>query len=289
MRKGLIILLLFCPIFGVRVVLANNTVVLNEIMANPTDNTEWVELFNPTDQIIDLSSWKIKDGNSISSDDLTLNGYINPSSFMIFDHNKGWLNDSGTETVSLLDKNSQTIDSYQYSGTTKGKTFSRQPNGGDWIAAVDPTKGESNDPSTPAPQLTPEPTFIPTPLPTPTPQPAPSSTPTNTPVGLKTKTTTTTSKNPVPSPNPATPISSVATIAFTNLPAKSLVKIKYQVASIAGVSSSAALTAATNSAVEIKGQKQSYFVWIGMTLIFAGFFSIGYIYLKSNAKILNKF
>ena len=132
-------------------------------MAKPDDETEWIELYNPTDQIIDLTGWQIKDGNTSISDDLTLSGQIDPLGFKTFDHSKGWLNDSGGETVTLLN-GSSTIDSYTYTTATQGKTFGRKPDGESWVNNLTATKNSTNnDPSssTPTPTPTPEPTSTP--------------------------------------------------------------------------------------------------------------------------------
>ena len=133
------------------------SVVINEFMAKPDDDTEWVEIYNPSNQTIDLTSWLIKDGNTSSSDDITLNGQIDPLAFKTFDHDKGWLNDTGTETIILLN-GSTTIDSYQYSGAAQGKTFGRNPDGSSWTSNLTPTKNSSNSQtSSPSPSPTPSP------------------------------------------------------------------------------------------------------------------------------------
>ena len=134
-------------------------------MPKPDDQTEWVELYNLSSETIDLSGWKIKDGNSSITDDLNLSGQITPGGFIAFDHNKGWLNDSGGETVSLLNGDTL-IDNYQYSTASQGKSFARMPNGEDWISGASPTKGASNGSPSPTPTII---TSTPTPSQTPTP------------------------------------------------------------------------------------------------------------------------
>lgn len=58
-------------------------------------------------------------------------------------------------------------------------------------------------------------------------------------------------------------------------------KINYQVATIAGISSSSTQAATPSSKVEVKNQKQiNPFLLVGIGLVFAGAGSLGYIYLK---------
>lgn len=116
-------------------------------------------------------------------------------------------------------------------------------------------------------------TATPSASPSPTPSPTPSSTPTP-----KPKATSTLSKTPAPTTVPTTPPFTQNT--STPKPARSKPKVNYQIASVAAVTTSPSPSAK----IEIKSQKQTnYFVWAGIILIFAGTFSIGYIYLRKNA------
>lgn len=167
MKWAFVLILLFTLSLFFPTKIFAGSVVLNEALAKPEDNIEWVELYNPTNQLVDLSGWIIKDGNTLTSDDITLDGQIPQYGFRVFEHAKGWLNDTGDETVTLHD-GSNTIDSYQYNGATTGKTFGRQPDGGSWVANLSPTKGSSNGAAstfTPSPTLTISPSTTPSPTP----------------------------------------------------------------------------------------------------------------------------
>lgn len=238
-----------------------NTVVLNELMANPTDNTEWVELYNPTNQAIDLSNWKLKDGNSLTRDDLTLSGQINSFSFITFNHDKGWLNDTGDETITLLDNTGQIVDNYQYSGTTKGKTYGRQPDGLNWQSNLEPSKGSSNGEPLPIPSPTPSPTLLPSPI----------STPSTSPSISKTKSTTSVSSSPSPTPSAhVTPSPSPQRLVTTT----TVPKTKSQIAAVAA-------RASATPSVEVKSEKRpNYIPWIGLVLVVCGIGSLIYIYLS---------
>jgi len=61
--------------------------VINEFVSN-TSNGEWVELYNPTSETIDLSGWQLReltdpDGSPTESEFLTLSGEIPPKGFII--------------------------------------------------------------------------------------------------------------------------------------------------------------------------------------------------------------
>lgn len=277
MRAIFWILTLSVFIFTSKTAFAGN-IQLNEFMANPTDNTEWVELYNPTNQTIDLSDWKIKDGNNLTNDDLTLTGQINPLSFITFDHNRGWLNNTGSESITLFDNSGQTIDSYSYSKTTKGKTYGRQPDGLNWIADLEPSKGSSNGEQT-------------TPTPTPTPSPSPTPTPTKTPspTAIPKKTVApTNSSSPTTTPlSSATPIKTSVT---SSTQSKNYEKLVYRSASIAGINTGATdSTTPAAAATKVSGQKQtSPLIWAGVVLILSGAGLIGYLVFKNKHDIISR-
>jgi hypothetical protein len=131
---------------------ANALVVINEFC--PNCDPEWVELYNDSEISIDLSGWEIQDGNTKSTDDLTISGEIPAQGMAVYEHPKGWLNDS-SDTINLYDNtnNPSPIDSYSYTSTEADKAYSRIPDGfGDFVI-TDPTKGGFNQP-----EITAEPT-----------------------------------------------------------------------------------------------------------------------------------
>jgi len=84
----------------------------------------------------------------------------------------------------------------------------------------------------------------------------------------------------IPSANPANSVSRIlaSSTPKSNLPLKNT----YRIASVAAATASAT----PEGKVEIKNQKQiNPVVWVGLIFIFAGVSSIGYIYIKKNAKI----
>lgn len=167
---------------------AQAAVIINEI--SPNSDPEWIELYNPDTITYDLTDWILKDGNTNSSDDLTLTGEIVAGSYLVFTHPKGWLNDSSDgDTVTLIASDSAQIDFYAYTHPSQDKTFARVPTGSTNWAHVDPTQGVANPTPIPSPLPSPSPSPTSTPSPTPSPSPSPSPTPTPTP-------------SPTPKPSP---------------------------------------------------------------------------------------
>lgn len=195
-------LLFICTLFLVvapQIVHASN-LVINEIMAKPDDDTEWVELYNPTNQEIDLNGWTIKDGNTSPTDDISLTEKIGALGFKVFEHKKGWLNDSG-DTVTLLNGTTE-IDVYTFDTATQGKTIGRQTDGNDWTYNLTPSKGVTNG-NSPTPTPTESPAATPTPSNTPTPTNKPTPTPTIKPPTSTPKMSPAINKSPTPDTSPS--------------------------------------------------------------------------------------
>ncbi len=150
---------------------ASALVVINEFC--PNCDPEWVELYNDSETSVDLSGWEIQDGNTKSTDDLTISGEIPSQGIAVYEHPKGWLNDSN-DTINLYDNtdNTSSVDSYSYTSTETDKTYSRIPDGfGDFVV-TDPTKGGFNQPAVntePTPTISSSPTLSPTQVITPSP------------------------------------------------------------------------------------------------------------------------
>lgn len=143
------------------------SVVINEIY-NPT-NSDWVELYNPTDSPINIGGWEIWDiktsGGEQKSKTINNEITINAKGFYAIDvSNK--LNKDG-DTVFLKNGN-DVVDSHSYSiNPGEGTCFGRKSDGGSWHKLNPCTKGRSNNNSsiiTPSPS--PSPTSSPSPSPT---------------------------------------------------------------------------------------------------------------------------
>ncbi|NOX19569.1 MAG: hypothetical protein GXO87_14975 [Chlorobi bacterium] len=115
-----------------------NDIVINEIMYSPeNDEPEWVELFNRTNEAINLRHWRIHDavssvnitddnvfiparGYAVIADDATISNYYSQIPATIITANLPSLNNSGDDVI-LRDSLARTIDSLKYSSTWGGK------------------------------------------------------------------------------------------------------------------------------------------------------------------------
>ena len=166
------------------------TLVINEFSsdtAGTTADPDWVEIYNNGSDPIDLSLYRIRDSSATNK--LNLSGILLPNGSIAFD----WFNrldKSGDEIKLLLISNEETvIDQIAYGskgdiiapsmGQSAGRTLDGQDS---WSIFSVPTKGKTNNTSSPVP------TQIPTPVPTNTPVS------TKTPTPIKTSTSKTTAK-----------------------------------------------------------------------------------------------
>lgn len=247
-----------------------NSIVLNELTPHPSPGSDWIEVYNPTTNTVDLTNWILVDNTSTVK---TLSGSITANGFVTFDVTNR-LNNAG-DSIYLKDSSGTTIDNYSYNSDPGiNKSFGRSPDGGSWALLISSSKGSTNGEASP----TPAPTPTPTPSPSSNLTPSPTSLPISSSSNTKSKTSTSASKAPAPSLNPGTPSPSTEDITATSLPAKSVVKTSYKIASVA-----AATTQPSPSAhIEVKNQKQTNpLVWGGIFLVFVGAGCLGYIYFKN--------
>lgn len=94
---------------------STQNVVINEVETNPPNDdaktiSEWVELYNPTGQNIDIGGWKIA-ANTATKKTLTIptGSIIKPGQFLVYSYTNLWFADV-SEKVQLKDKSGQIID-----------------------------------------------------------------------------------------------------------------------------------------------------------------------------------
>jgi hypothetical protein len=119
MKYSLIILLSLALIVGICAPASAQTiadhVVINEVDTNPSGDdskfiSEWVELYNPTDDDIDLSGWSIA-STTIFKKTLTIpdGTIISSGDFLIFNHEKIWFTDTA-ELIELTNRDGLLVD-----------------------------------------------------------------------------------------------------------------------------------------------------------------------------------
>ncbi len=92
-------------------------VVINEFLPNPEDGEkEWVELYNNTNQEIDLAGWVVEEGSGAQT---KISGKILPKGFFVVEGIKGYLNNKG-DIIFLKDPSGKVIDKVAYGNFDDG-------------------------------------------------------------------------------------------------------------------------------------------------------------------------
>ena len=132
-----------------------SNIVINEIEQNPAGidaGNEWIELYNPTDQTVDVSGWKISTthGETVTLI-ITQGTIIDPDEYKVLTYFDQWL-DNEDESVILRNNLNQIVDETPILSDTanSGWAWSRVPNGYDTDSINDwqfqsATKSYSND------------------------------------------------------------------------------------------------------------------------------------------------
>lgn len=177
-------------------------ILINEFIPNPgTNETEWVEFYNTTSSVVDLSDYFFDDDANFESDSgssakIALSGLLSSTQTCFLDLSS-YLNNNGDAPSLFKLGNNTAVDTYSYSSSSAGLTYSRIPDGGNWNINQSPSKS-----STKCTDLAPTTTL------TPIPTAQNTLTPTNTPTPIKTLTPT---KTPTPTLKPS-PLVSITDI-----------------------------------------------------------------------------
>ena len=129
---------------------SSGQVVVNEFSANGSD--DWVELYNTTDQSIDVTGWNLRDSTATNHKALT--GSIAAHGFMVVDFSN-YLN-VNQDTIRLLNTSDAVIDTIDYNTSGAilypgaGQTTARTWDGGSTWAVGASTQGATNDVTAPS-------------------------------------------------------------------------------------------------------------------------------------------
>lgn len=123
-------------------------VVINEILPAPSSgNPEWVELYNPTPQTIDISGAWIDDiaSGGGAPKQIPASTTIAAGGYYILE-TSNYFNNPGDDVRFLMPDGVTVIDSYSYTSSSSNRSWYRTPDGGAWSLTMttSPSKGASN-------------------------------------------------------------------------------------------------------------------------------------------------
>ena len=121
---------------------------INELLPNPkSGEDEFIELYNPTNEIVPLKNWILKDASKTGKFTFKQQ-VVQPKSFLVIykEDFKFALNNSGGETVSLIAPNNKTISSVFYTDTKRGLSLNRAKSW--YFAESSPGKKNNENPKT---------------------------------------------------------------------------------------------------------------------------------------------
>ena len=125
---------------------------INEIYPN---NPDWIELYNSTDEPIDLSGYTLQDSKGSAEQYVIEHGtVIGARSFLVFDEGDNFefgISNDG-DNISLLNAGGRPLDNVAFREVGGNKSYGRTTDGGSQEGVLDsPTKGRSNGGGTSAP------------------------------------------------------------------------------------------------------------------------------------------
>lgn len=124
--------------------------VINEVAA-AGDPDDWFELYNGTNQTIDLSDYSVADDLQDANVRVKFpkDTKIKPGEYLVFKLTKDWpdFKLGKDEELGLFDKDGKMVDSVNWNDgdSPDGKSFARIPDGTGTFQTVDPTEGKKNN------------------------------------------------------------------------------------------------------------------------------------------------
>ncbi|MCF2137608.1 MAG: lamin tail domain-containing protein [Candidatus Thorarchaeota archaeon] len=127
-----------------------DAVVINEFLPDPDTaySEEWIELYNPLNESVDISGYILDDITSGGSSPYTIpqGTIISAYGFALFNQSTTGiaLNNAG-DTVNFLSPNGTVLDSYTYNSSSNDVSYGRSTDGNStWKTFASPTPGASN-------------------------------------------------------------------------------------------------------------------------------------------------
>lgn len=122
---------------------AASDILINEILPNPDSSkneTEWIEIYNSSTTDININEYILEDLSSSGSTNTYVykNIILKGKSACYLDFSSKFNNDK--DTITLKNKDGDQLDQYQYTSTIKSKSFSRIPDGENWVTNSEPSR-----------------------------------------------------------------------------------------------------------------------------------------------------
>jgi PKD repeat protein len=119
-----------------------STIVINEFVSDPGDEgVEFIELYNRTASVIDLTRWYTEDGSEAKT---ALVGTINGFGYTVIESPKGQLNNAGDQ-ITLYDPSDKEIDRVSYGTWDDGALSDNAPAPNDPYSLARKTNGQDAD------------------------------------------------------------------------------------------------------------------------------------------------
>jgi len=121
-------------------------IIINELMPNPAGsdvNNEWIELFNPESEKINLLNWKFKNssGNNLK---ISTAVWLEPSAYyLVKNFGTKFSLKNTADTIKLFNDSDELIDTVNYSGAIQAASFAREESG-KWVCITKTTPGTKN-------------------------------------------------------------------------------------------------------------------------------------------------
>ncbi len=117
-----------------------SNIFISEVMVDPEDGTEWIEITNKNDFKVNLVKWYIDDEENSGGTPKEFSISIEPHQLVFIDISSSMFNNAG-DTVRLLNNEKIVKDSFEYDDSEKGKSLGKNA---DEFCIQEPSKGEIN-------------------------------------------------------------------------------------------------------------------------------------------------
>ncbi|MDD5084409.1 MAG: lamin tail domain-containing protein, partial [Candidatus Moranbacteria bacterium] len=115
------------------------TIIINEVLPQPSDTEEFIELFNFGTTDINLKGWSLHDASKTGRYEFKTDTVIEAQSYLtLFGDILSFALNNTNETVTLFDAQGHTVDSVGYAKSNKDVSYNFTPSGFRWSDIVTP-------------------------------------------------------------------------------------------------------------------------------------------------------